>query len=171
MIFVTLPSLFCVFMDEYSSNMGMVGLIVKMIWNWKVSLSPMYFNSLWPSDAIWWQSCGSTLVQGISCCHWPWPWHCRSDSHPTWPLCTDPVMALTKIGISLVSLGHTWGQVMCAAHWNRGIAIKSLRPSDAIWQHRSGSTLAQVMAFCLTAPSHYLNQCLLIISEVQWQSY
>ena len=35
---------------------------------------------------------------------------------------------------------------------------------------RSGSTLAQVMACCLTAPSHYLNQCWLIISEVQWHS-
>ena len=40
--------------------------------------------------------------------------------------------------------------------------INSLRPSDAIWWHRSGSTLAQVMACCLTAPSHYLNQCWLI---------
>ena len=29
---------------------------------------------------------------------------------------------------------------------------------DTIWQHRSGSTLAQVMACCLIAPSHYLNQ-------------
>ena len=47
----------------------------------------------------------------------------------------------------------------------------SLRPSDAIWWHRSGSTLAQVMACCLTTPSHYLNQCWLIISEVQWHSY
>ena len=27
------------------------------------------------------------------------------------------------------------------------------------WRQRSGSTLAQVMACCLTAPSHYLNQC------------
>ena len=44
-------------------------------------------------------------------------------------------------------------------------AINSLRPSDAIWRHRSGSTLAQVMACCLTAPSHYLNQCWLTISE------
>ena len=35
---------------------------------------------------------------------------------------------------------------------------------------RSWSTLAQVMAKCLTAPSHYLNQCLLIISQVQWHS-
>ena len=31
---------------------------------------------------------------------------------------------------------------------------------------RSGSTLTQVMACCLTAPSHYLNQCRLIISKV-----
>ena len=48
--------------------------------------------------------------------------------------------------------------------------INSLCPSDAIWCHRSGSTLAQVMACCLMAPSHYLNQCWLIISEVQWLS-
>ena len=38
-----------------------------------------------------------------------------------------------------------------------------------------GSTLAQVMAqvmaWCLTAPSQYLNQCWLIISEVQWHSH
>ena len=38
-------------------------------------------------------------------------------------------------------------------------SIKSVWPSDAIWWHRSGSTLAQVMACCLMAPSHYLNQC------------
>ena len=37
--------------------------------------------------------------------------------------------------------------------------VNSLWSSDAIWQHRSGSPLAQVMACCLTAPSHYLNQC------------
>ena len=47
-------------------------------------------------------------------------------------------------------------------------AINSLRPSDTIWRHKSGSTLAQVMACCLTAPSHYLNQCWLIVSKVQW---
>ena len=44
--------------------------------------------------------------------------------------------------------------------------FNSLWPSDAIWWHRSGSTMAQVMACCLTAPSHYLNQCWLIISEI-----
>ena len=42
--------------------------------------------------------------------------------------------------------------------------------NDATWWHKSRSTLTQVMACCLTAPSHYLNQCWLIISEVQWHS-
>ena len=36
-------------------------------------------------------------------------------------------------------------------------STNSLWPSDIIWQHRSGSALAQVMASCLTAPSNYLN--------------
>ena len=48
--------------------------------------------------------------------------------------------------------------------------INSLRQSDAIWRHRSRSTLIQVMACCLMAPSHYLNQCWLIISKVQGHS-
>ena len=44
--------------------------------------------------------------------------------------------------------------------------VNSLWPSDTIWRQRSRSTLVQVMACCLKAPSHYLNQCWLIISEV-----
>ena len=32
--------------------------------------------------------------------------------------------------------------------------VKSLWPGDDIWPCRSGSTLAQVMACCLTAPTH-----------------
>ena len=43
-------------------------------------------------------------------------------------------------------------------------------PCDAIWRHRSGSTLAKVMACCLMAPSHHLNQCGFLISEVLWHS-
>ena len=50
------------------------------------------------------------------------------------------------------------------------LSFNSLWLRDAIWRQRSGSTLAQVMACCLTAPSHYLNQCWLVISEVQWHS-
>ena len=44
------------------------------------------------------------------------------------------------------------------------LCYNSLRPSDTIWRHRSMSTLAQIMVCCLTAPSHYLNQCWLIKS-------
>ena len=39
-----------------------------------------------------------------------------------------------------------------------------------IWCQRTGSTYDQLMPCCLTAPSHYLNQCWLIISEVLWPS-
>ena len=51
---------------------------------------------------------------------------------------------------------------------NIKLHFNSLWPSDPRWRQRSGSTLAQIMACCLTAPSHYLNQCWLIISEVRW---
>ena len=48
--------------------------------------------------------------------------------------------------------------------------LKKLWPCDAIWRHRSMSILAQVMACCLMPPSHYLDQCWLMVSEVLWQS-
>ena len=50
------------------------------------------------------------------------------------------------------------------------VYLNSLWPSDAIWRQGSRSTLVQVMACCLTAPSHYLNQCWLIITKVPWCS-
>ena len=51
-------------------------------------------------------------------------------------------------------------------HWGANLTHWGLVTSFGKWQHRSGSTLAQVMACCLTAASHYLNQCWLIISKV-----
>ena len=48
--------------------------------------------------------------------------------------------------------------------------INSLRTNDTIWWQGSSSALVQAMACCLTAPSHYLNQCWLIISEVRRHS-
>ena len=38
------------------------------------------------------------------------------------------------------------------------------------YRDRTRSTLVQMMACCLAAPSNYLNQCWLIISEVSWHS-
>ena len=57
-----------------------------------------------------------------------------------------------------------------------GQKLESLRPGDAIWWHRYGSTLAQVMTWCRQAgpaPSHYLNQCCHIVhwtlrNKLQW---
>ena len=48
--------------------------------------------------------------------------------------------------------------------------INSMWLSTAIWWHRYVSILAQVMTCCLMAPSHYLNQCCLLNSEVLWHS-
>ena len=51
------------------------------------------------------------------------------------------------------------------------ISFDSLRPSDAIWWHRTVSTLAQMMACCLMAPRKYLNQYWLIISQIMYHSH
>ena len=48
--------------------------------------------------------------------------------------------------------------------------VNSLWSSDTIRRQGTESTLAQVMACCLMAPSHYVNQCWLIISKVLWHS-
>ena len=40
----------------------------------------------------------------------------------------------------------------------------------AWWHPRGGSTMAQIIACCLTAPSHYMRQWWLTIKGVLWQS-
>ena len=47
----------------------------------------------------------------------------------------------------------------------------SLWRSDAKWRQKVKWLLAQVMACCLTASSHYLDQCWPPITEVLWHSY
>ena len=51
-----------------------------------------------------------------------------------------------------------------------GVWINSMWPSDVLWHHRTWSTLVQVMTCCLTAPSHYLTQLWLTITDVFWHS-
>ena len=68
------------------------------------------------------------------------------------------------------ALRFYWFLLGVRLHIHVGIKVNSLRPSDAIWRQKSGSTLAQVMACCLMAPSHYLTPCWFIISKVQWHS-
>ena len=45
------------------------------------------------------------------------------------------------------------------------MGLNTLWPNDTIWWYRHGSILAQVMACCLMAPGHSLNQWWLIITD------
>ena len=47
----------------------------------------------------------------------------------------------------------------------------SLWPRDATWWHKTWSTLAQTMACCLTAQSHYLNQFWCTTNKALWHSF
>ena len=73
--------------------------------------------------------------------------------------CYDLVSSILPL-LSIVR----WLQVLL----NFRAIINSLWPSDVTWHQRSWSTLVQVMACCLTAPSHYLNQCWFLISDILW---
>ena len=53
-------------------------------------------------------------------------------------------------------LSQCWPRSVSSCSYTRPQWVNLLGPSDAIWCWRS--TLVQVMACCLTAPSHYLNQ-------------
>ena len=99
-------------------------------------------------------------------------------SHHSWTAVTPVIYerdsAIRTTGVwSFRKTGNIiWGNSLVtptSVLWS--VVLNSLWPSDTICRQRSGSTLAQVMACCLTAPSHYLNQCWLIISEVQWRPY
>ena len=48
--------------------------------------------------------------------------------------------------------------------------FNSLWPSNAIWWHSSGSTLTQIIACWLMAPSHCMHPLSLVISKVHWHS-
>ena len=60
----------------------------------------------------------------------------------------------------VVTIKHTVSYEICARWFNW------LWLSDAIWRQRSGPKSVQVMACCLAAPSHYLNQCQLTTQGV-----
>ena len=69
--------------------------------------------------------------------------------------------------VSCPRLDLEWTQSV--SHWYdacNDVHYNSLWPSDDIWWHSFGSTLAQIMAWCLMAPNHYLNQCWLLVKGV-----
>ena len=66
----------------------------------------------------------------------------------------------------LISYAAIESNILIWRNW----LIKSLWPSDAIWRHKSGSTLVQIMACYPTAPNHYPNQRWFLISDIPWHS-
>ena len=98
-----------------------------------------------------------------------WQLDCLSNSSPT----KGPLMRKT-FHCDTLSCTHIWWVetqgnyiLKCIAFVTASLAINtciiSTWPGDAIWRHRSGSTLGQVMAWSIAAPSHYMNQCWCII--------
>ena len=52
------------------------------------------------------------------------------------------------------------------SHWDRQATFNPLWPNYALWSHKSGPTLAQVMDWCLMASSYYMIQYRLIIHKI-----
>ena len=71
---------------------------------------------------------------------------------------------MTKVTV----MGEVWGVSQCweyLLYTEIVFAMNSLWASDAIWWHKSGSTLAQVMGCCLMAPNNCLSRCWPISSK------
>ena len=64
-------------------------------------------------------------------------------------------------------INHALNDLITAGIW---LYINSLWLRDDIWQHKSESTSAQVMAWCLMATSHHLNHGWHLINKVLWHS-
>ena len=67
---------------------------------------------------------------------------------------------------------HFMHLVNVSQHWMMMVWCYSTKTSTntVLISHRSVSKLAEVMACCPMAPSHYLNRFWLIVSKVQWHS-
>ena len=109
----------------------------------------------------------STLVQVMAWCRQCWPRSLspRGITRPQWVKLIALNNTKLKFKLSL------WVRFKASINSGNGIIsliVKSLWPCDTIWSHRSGSTLDQVMAYCLAIPSHYLKQCWFIIHEIHW---
>ena len=67
-------------------------------------------------------------------------------------------------GSTCLDVMTSWCYKACGIYfWHFVITFWS---DDALWRHRIGSALAQIMAYCLTALSHYLTQRVVIVSGV-----
>ena len=123
-------------------------------------------------EAKWHHGTRLTLVHVISCCMMA-PNHLHMVTYERGPMTfTRREFCLkycTKLCLKITHSSKIWA-TSPRDQWLKRSLINTLWPSDAIWRQGSRSTLVHVMACCLTAPSHHLNQCWLIITKVQWCS-
>ena len=109
------------------------------------------------------QITGVSIVSSIVCSDADKRKHQSSASR--WPMNSPPKGQVTR-------RLFPFDDVIMASEWILNfiyqLQLNSLWPSDAKKRKGTESTLAQVMASCLTAPSHYLNQCWLLINKVLW---
>ena len=90
---------------------------------------------------------------------------------PTWVLSAPdgPHVGPMNLAIRACSGNHKMkGCYLCSWRDRLPNSFNSPWSSDDTLWHRSRSILFQVMVCCMTAPSHCLNWCWLIISEVLW---
>ena len=107
-------------------------------------------------------------------------WYCRyGGMDPHWVLmafmCGKPIHSCCFCFLFLsefLTLFKSWCNIsISVGNWSKNngglvsiLNVNLLWPDDAICRHRTGSTLAQLMAWCLMTSSHYLNHCRLFTS-------
>ena len=89
------------------------------------------------------------------CCHMASLGHDELTGHATW----WPSLFHCVKSLQLVAGWNLWVPI---SQWVAMTWVDSTR-RGLVMRQRSESTLAQVMACCLTVPSYYLNQCWLIL--------
>ena len=82
-----------------------------------------------------------------------------------------PVSTSNKRQLIVAKWCHIDGLVQDCSN-SSALAMELLQSctKPLIWHYKTWSVLVQITACCLMAPSHYLNQCWLIISKVQCHS-
>ena len=134
-------------------------------------LGQLYGLSLWPHP-------------------WPWPWHFKVrvwnslisgmgwSIDMEWRGCESSIhghaidFCMTMVGggrMYQVVIGMT-PDISMLSTYLVSFSFDSLWPSNAMWWHRSGSTLAQVLACCLMEPNHFPNQLLNYHQRSLWYS-
>ena len=113
---------------------------------------------LWVQSRKSWQDLGryvtviekdNTFIKGIKSI-----FHMIRITEARWSICTQPV---THGNTNALSIGP-----------EKMGTIKRQTLTQCGLYNRTWSTFVQIMACCLTAPSHYLNQCRLITTENLW---